>query len=116
MIQYINDIYDNKSINDKKGCLDILLKYHSYNKENVNNYKKLADELLLKDKPSIYDLNNIFSEQPKEINLVDEFVIVIPINKLHNPKVLYKNLSVAGPIHHMDIAYARFAFYHYYYY
>ena len=46
-----------------------------------------------KDKPSIYDLNNIFSEQPKEMNLVDEFVIVIPINKLHNPKVLYKNLS-----------------------
>ena len=93
VIQYINDVYDNKSINDKKGCLDILLKYHSYNKENVNNYKKLADELLLKDKPSIYDLNNIFSEQPKEMNLVDEFVIVIPINKLHNPKVLYKNLS-----------------------
>ena len=82
-----------KSINDKKGCLDILLKYHSYNKENVNNYKNLADELLLKDKPSIYDLNNIFSEQPKEIDFVDEFVIVIPINKLHNPKVLYKNLS-----------------------
>lgn len=93
VIQYINEVYDNKLLNNKTGCVDILLKYHSHNKINVNNYKKLADELISMDKPSIYELNDIFNEIPKNVDFIDEFAIVIPINKLHTPKVLFKNLS-----------------------
>ena len=92
-IEYINNVYDNKALNDKKGCLDILLKYHSHNKTNVNNYKKLAEDLIATHKPNIYELNDIFNEKPKEFTLINEFVILMAVNKLYNPNVLKRNLE-----------------------
>jgi len=92
-INYIDGIWNNSLTNDKKGSIDILLKYHSHNKTNIENYKKLANELISKEKTSIYDLNSIFNKPVLISELIDEFIILIAIDKLYNEKVLSMNLS-----------------------
>ena len=82
-IEYIDGIWDNTVTNNKKGCIDILLKYHSHNKTNVENYKILANELISKEKTNIYDLNNIFNKSVTKSELIDEFIILIAIDKLY---------------------------------
>ena len=92
-IEYIDGIWDNTVTNNKKGCIDILLKYHSHNKTNVENYKILANELISKEKTNIYDLNNIFNKSVTKSELIDEFIILIAIDKLYDERVLSMNLS-----------------------
>ena len=90
--QYINDIWSNKKLNDKKGSVDILLRYHSYNK-NVENYKILADNLLKTIKPNIFELNSVFKKNDIFNELTDGFVIVIPVDKLYEKRVLERSLN-----------------------
>ena len=91
--QYINDIWSNKKLNDKKGSVDILLRYHSYNKKNVENYKILADNLLKTIKPNIFELNSVFKKNDIFNELTDGFVIVIPVDKLYEKRVLERSLN-----------------------
>jgi hypothetical protein len=92
-VNYINEIWNNSKLNDKKGSVDILLKYHSHNKENIAGYKDLVDVLVSKEKPNIYELNNIFIKCEHEITLVEDFIILIAIDKLYDERVLKINLS-----------------------
>ena len=90
---YINDIWSNKKLNDKKGSVDILLRYHSYNKKNVENYKILTNNLLNIVKPNIFELNSVFKKNNIFSELIDSFVIVIPVDKLYEKRVLEKSLD-----------------------
>mgnify|MGYP007000071870 len=49
-MNHINSVWDGTYKNDKRNTVEILTKYHSYNSKNVDKYKQLSEQIILKPK------------------------------------------------------------------
>ena len=91
-LEYLDKVWEGTITNNIEGSKKILEKYNPYNSSNGNNYSELITKLNNKAKPSIYDLNNIFTKSNTNYKIIDKFIIVIAINNLCNIEVLKINL------------------------
>ncbi len=91
-MNHINSVWDGTYKNDKRNTVEILTKYHSYNSKNVDKYKQLSEQIILKPKFNVFQLNNCFGDYDKTKIMVNEHRIIIGIDSYCNSQILLINL------------------------
>ena len=91
-MDHINSVWDGTYKSNKKGLIEIITKYHSFNSQNVDKYKELSEQIILKPKFNVFQLNNCFGSFDKEITMINEHRIVIGVDKGCNSQILLVNL------------------------
>ena len=91
-MDHINSVWDGTYKSNKKGLLEIITKYHSFNSQNVDKYKELSEQIILKPKFNVFQLNNCFGSFDKTITMINEHRIVIGVDKECNSQILLVNL------------------------
>ena len=91
-MDHINSVWDGTYKSNKKGLLEIITKYHSFNSQNVDKYKELSQQIILKPKFNVFQLNNCFGSFDKTITMINEHRIVIGVDKECNSHILLVNL------------------------
>ena len=91
-MNHINSVWDGTYKNDKRNTVEILTKYHSYNSKNVDKYKQLSEQIILKPKFNVFQLNNCFGDYDKTKIIVNKHRIIIGIDSYCNSQILLINL------------------------
>ena len=89
-VKHLLSVFDQTYI---QNTIDILEKYHPNNQDNVNNYKKLADNIVSKNINLVDNMLSNLKLIEKRYNLSDELAIVF-ITKNNNITNINKNIDI----------------------
>ena len=98
VINYLNKTWnDPNSVQNELSTKKILNQFNSHFHDNILKYDLISKNLFNKNKPSIFELNNILknniNDSDSDNKLKDSLGVIIPINDINNKPILEMNLK-----------------------